>query len=48
MNAARALCHGNVFCNYNLLKIHTLPQAKPSAVTQLTSVDIYREKKIKK
>lgn len=40
MKSARALCHGNVFCNYNFLKIHTFPQAKPSAVIQLTFVDI--------
>lgn len=45
MNGARVLCHGNVFCNYNLLKIHTFPQAKPSAVIQLTFMDIYRKNK---
>lgn len=48
MNGARALCRGNVFCNYNLLKIHTFPQAKPSAVIQLTFVDIYRGGKKKR
>jgi len=47
MNGVRALCYGNVFCNHNFLKIHTFPQAKPSAVTQPTFTDTYRGKKRK-
>lgn len=46
MNSAKN-CHGNVFCNYDLLKIHIFPQAKPSALIQLTFVVIYRVKRKK-
>lgn len=45
MHGAKALCRGNVFCNYNLLKMHAFLQAEAFAVIQPTFVDTHRKQK---